>query len=116
MSNAYCSECVGNGAEPEWSFGYLYDFVANGILEAIHTAYHDNLITFKDGRYWKLREWFDWRHFQWFTPDPYCHWWAFKPNGPLEDTTPSPFPLSETDLEAIQDFDDPFGEPKQEST
>lgn len=58
VSYAYCTECLGNGADPESSFEYLYWFVGSrgeGLAEGVKEA-----ATFKDGRYWKWEEWKAW--------------------------------------------------------
>lgn len=49
VSLAFCKECLGRNAEPEWAFAYLYEDVSEegeGLAEHVN-----NLTTFKDGGY-----------------------------------------------------------------
>lgn len=60
ISWAFCRECLNQKAEPEFSFGYLYDEVSTdgeGLADWVSI-----LKTFKDGRYWTWDEWVKWRH------------------------------------------------------
>ena len=83
MSFAFCAECHGRLAEPEWTFVYLWDGVADGDPERL-ASFVNQLSTFKDGRYWTWKEWAEWKRWEWFDPDPMFHPFAFKPHGPLD--------------------------------
>lgn len=59
MSQAYCSECLANSAEPEWAFEYTYEITDNGAEVA---PWVSQLSTWKDGKYLTWDEWLAWRN------------------------------------------------------
>lgn len=58
MSIAYCQDCASCGAEPRWALQYLWDFVADRKVEALHESVRNFRVWNPDeGRYMTWDEW-----------------------------------------------------------
>lgn len=59
VSWAFCQECLDKIAEPECMFDYMHDFVSDNLGGLAEWC--QQFTTFKDGRYWTIQEWYEWR-------------------------------------------------------
>lgn len=94
MSLAYCEECLITGAEPEFGFQYLWDWVGGRKRENLVPELDESFCWVGDaenGRYWS---WDEWVENELKNPRP-------EPEMPEE---PDEQKVVETDFSALSDF------------